>query len=369
MRIGWVVTGGFDRSGRDRVVPALLWTVERLAARHDVVVFVLRHYQQPSTYSLRGATIVDVGRTDGLPWFRLARQFRKLSKAVEAHGPFDVLHGCWGVPGGVLAAAVGRWRHVPSVATFDSGELESLPDIDYGLQRSMRTRAPIRTAAKWADRLLVCTEYMAARARARGMAAHVLPFGIDTAMFSPPPVRPEGPPWRLLQVASLNLVKDQRMLLAALQRVVREEPDTHLDLVGEDTLGGLLPAVARGLGLDAHVTFHGFQRTDCLPAFYQRAHVYVQSSRHEAAGVSVLEASAAGVPTVGTRVGYVADWARDAAVAVPMQDPDALATAILAMLRDPDRRARVASEARRRAVAHDADWTAAALTQLYRTLA
>ena len=41
MRIGLVVSGGVDRSGRERVTPSLLWLVERLARRHDVHVFVL----------------------------------------------------------------------------------------------------------------------------------------------------------------------------------------------------------------------------------------------------------------------------------------------------------------------------------------
>ncbi len=47
MRIGPVVTGGVNRTGRERVVPTLLWLVERLARRHDVHVFALHHYRKP----------------------------------------------------------------------------------------------------------------------------------------------------------------------------------------------------------------------------------------------------------------------------------------------------------------------------------
>ena len=56
------------------------------------------------------------------------------------------------------------------------------------------------------------------------------------------------------------------------------------------------------------------------------------SSRHEAAAVVVLEAAASGVATVGTAVGYVADWNPDRAVAVPVQDAEALANAIADLL-------------------------------------
>jgi glycosyltransferase involved in cell wall biosynthesis len=62
----------------------------------------------------------------------------------------------------------------------------------------------------------------------------------------------------------------------------------------------------------------------------------------------VCEAAAAGVPTVGTAVGVVADLAPDAAIAVTPGDPVALADAIVAMLTDPERRERMGERARQR---------------------
>jgi glycosyltransferase involved in cell wall biosynthesis len=169
----------------------------------------------------------------------------------------------------------------------------------------------------------------------------------------------------LLRVASLNRVKDDPTLLHALARLVERRLDVHLDIVGEDTMGGNTQALARALGLESRVTFHGFQATDRLAAFYARAHLHVVSSRHEAAGVVVLEAAAARLPTVGTAVGYVADWHPDRAMAVPVQDPAALATAIDEMLHDPRRRDRLASAAREWTLTHDADWTAEQFERIY----
>ncbi len=79
----------------------------------------------------------------------------------------------------------------------------------------------------------------------------------------------------------------------------------------------------------------------------------------------MLEAACTETMTVGTAVGHVADWDPDRAVAVPVQDPRALASAISALLRDPARRTRIAAAARRWALAHDADWTAKAFEMLY----
>ncbi|MGC4081373.1 MAG: hypothetical protein QM736_04475 [Vicinamibacterales bacterium] len=56
MRIAFVATGGFDRSGQDRIIPSLLWLIERLARTHDVTVYVLRYHDTPCRYPLAGAT-------------------------------------------------------------------------------------------------------------------------------------------------------------------------------------------------------------------------------------------------------------------------------------------------------------------------
>lgn len=363
MRIGLVVSGGFDPSGRERVIPALVWLVERLARRHAVHVFVLRYFDAPRTYELAGATVHDLGRPVGV-----RRQRAALSRALQAAGRFDVLHAYWATPAGVVAGIAGRARRTPVVVTLDSGELVALPEIAYGLQRTWRGRAAVKLACRLAARVTVCSAFMQALARDRGIDARFVPLGVDCAAFNEA-VRPaEGPPWRLLQVASLNRVKDQATLLRALADLRRRGLDVGLDLVGEDTLDGSLQTLAADLDLTFHVTFHGFLSTGALPARYGSAHLYVQSSRHEAAGVAVLEAAACGVPVVGTAVGYVKDWARLRAAAVPPGVPGALAEAITDLLRDPDRRARLASSARAWAATHDADWTAEQFEEIYRGL-
>src|SRR5258707_8234658 len=110
MRIGLVVTGGVDRSGRDRVTPILLWLIERLARRHDVHVFVLHYYPHPCSYPLLGATVHDIGRVEGLRGLRRTRQRRRLSAAIDVNGRFDVLHAYQGIPAIVSAPVARRLR-------------------------------------------------------------------------------------------------------------------------------------------------------------------------------------------------------------------------------------------------------------------
>jgi glycosyltransferase involved in cell wall biosynthesis len=372
VRIALVVAGGVDRSGRERVTPALLWLIERLAARHQVVVYVLRYHDRPCTYPLCGATIRDLGSPNGLP-----RQYSRLVAAMRRDGPFDVVHGYQALPSGLCAALAGVRLRVPSLVTFDSGEFVALPEVGddsddcprgYGLQIRARHRVAVAATARLAARVTVCTEYQERLARAHGVAAEVVAIGVDVRLF-PSRERSEGPPWRLLQVASLNPVKDQTTLLHAFQRLLSRPLDVHLDLVGEDTMRGAMAAVARELNLTARVTFHGVQPSDALPVLYQRAHLFVLSSRHEAANVVVLEAAASGLATVGTNVGYLADWSPDRAIVVNPGDPSALADAVAGLIADAPARRRLAAAAREWTLAHDADWTARRFEQLYASLA
>jgi glycosyltransferase involved in cell wall biosynthesis len=369
MRIALVVSGGFDQSGRERVTPALLWLAERLAAKHDVSIYVLRYHDRPCIYSLVGATVHDLGSPSGI-----RRQLSALVTTMRRDGPFDVVHGYLALPSGLAAALAGRRLNVPSIVTCDSGEFVAVPDIGYGLQLRVRQRVSVWIASRLATQVTVCTHYQEQLARAHGVRPVVIPIGVDVRRFSAQSSVREsdrgeraalpGRPARLLQVASLNAVKDQLTLLSALQRV----ENAHLDIVGEDTLRGAVAGHAERLGLSSRVTFHGFQPTDVLSTFYRRADLFVLSSRHEAANVAVLEAAVCGVPTVGTRVGYLADWSDERAATVPPGDPVALATAINALLADPDRKQRLASAAQNWALAHDADWTAGKFEELYRAL-
>ena len=369
MRIALVVAGGVDESARERVTPALLWLVERLARRHQLIVYVMRYHDRPRSYPLLGATVHDLGSPRGV-W----HQHRALVSAMRRDGPFDVVHGYQALPSGLAAALAGRRLGIPSVATFDSGEFVAMPDVGtgYGLQLRARHRLAVSAAAKLAHLVTVCSQYQQRLGEKRGVRTTVIPIGVDTARF-PLAQRRDGPPWRLIHVASLNPVKDQAALVRAVGQLASRSIDVHLDLVGENTMGSAIPDLVRDLGLGSRITVHGFQPTDALSSFYQRAHLFVLSSRHEAANVAVLEASASGVPVVGTAVGHLADWTAKnhagKALTVAPGDPSALADVVERMLNDPTARREFAEAARAWTLAHDADWTARTFEALYGQIA
>jgi len=360
MKIAILVLGGLHPSGREQVVPSLLALLSELAKQHDVHAFALRHLDKPQSYALNGFSVHDLGR----PW----AQARAVARAMTAHGPFDIVHGFWADPAGALAARMGRRFGIPSVATFDSGEFESIPAIAYGSQRTAAGRRAVSEALS-ATRIHVCTEFMARKVAAHAASAAVIPLTSIAAGASPHAVREIGASsLRIVQVASLSRVKNQRLLIDALA-MLPESTAAHLDLIGEDLLDGDLQRRAIRAGVSARVTFHGFLPQDRLRPILANADLYVQTSLHEAAAVAVLEAAANGLPVIGTRVGHVADWAPDRAHAIDAADAAALSAAIVAARTEASHTAAMAARARRWVMDRDASWMAEQFDDLYRRTA
>jgi glycosyltransferase involved in cell wall biosynthesis len=366
VKIVVVAPGGFDRSGRERVIPALLWLVERLARRNQVHICTLDEREPPGSYPLLGATVHTFGRISGPAGTRSLRLWRPLMRRLAAIGQPDVIHGFWAGASGVLAGLLGRRLGIPAVLSIGGGELVWLPEIGYGGRSSWRGRIQAALALRLARVVTVGSRYAAQPLR--GHAVQIVPLGVDMARFSAVAERPAGPPWRLLHIASVNRVKDQPTLLRALRLIVDRAPDAQLDWVGEDTLNGAMQRPCDALGLAGHVRFHGFLPSDAVAPLYRAAHLHLLSSRHESQAVVVGEAAAAGVPTVGTAVGVLAELAPEAAWAVPVGDAKALAAGALALLDDPPRRERMGRAAQAWARAHDADWTATRFEEIYQGL-
>ncbi len=365
MKVALVVPGGVDRSGEQRVIPALLWLIERLAQRLELHVFALHQEPEPARYELLGATVHNIGRA----WTRL----RTLGALLAEHRrrPFAVLHGFWATPPGVLAAIAGGMLGRPVVLHLAGGELVALPDISYGALRGARSRLWVRVALYGASRITAASSPMIEAAAQLGVQVERLPLGVDLARWPVHEPRPrvEGRPARLLHVGSLNLVKDQRTLLLAASVLYQRGAPFRLEIAGADTLSGAVQNFAESLGLSGHVWFHGFVPQSQLRPLMEAADLLLVSSRHEAGPVVMLEAAVAGVPTVGTAVGHVRDWSPDAAVAVPVGDYEGLARETMALIADEARRVRLAMAAQALAVREDADWTAQRVVALYHELA
>ncbi len=130
--------------------------------------------------------------------------------------------------------------------------------------------------------------------------------------------------------------KDQANLLRAAALIIKEEPRARFLIVGEGPLRGALERLADSLGVRSVVLFPG-QQTDPRP-WLQALDVYCQPSWGEGMGSVLLEAMACRVPIAATTAGGIPEVVEDgrSALLVPPRDPQVLARAVLAILRDPD---------------------------------
>jgi len=364
MKIALVLPGGVDRSGTHRVIPCLLWLIERLAAEHEVHVFALHQEPRPGRWPLLGAQVVNIGARPRWP--------RAVAALMAEHrlGPFDVVHGFWAAGPGLAAAAFARLAGVPNILTLPGGDLAALPDIGYGVRLSRRGRAMVRLALAGADRITVPSRQLGREAVALGIETIRIPLGVAIDRWPiRQPRRRRDATVRLVHVANLNPVKDQATLLAALGRLAEDGVDYRLDVIGLDTLDGAVQERAAELGLADRIRFRGFLPHAETRPWIEAADLLVMSSRHEAGPLVALEAALAGVPTIGTAVGHIADWAPEAALAVPVGDAGALAAAVARLAADEAERLRIAHAAQALAIAEDADFTATRMLALYRELA
>jgi glycosyltransferase involved in cell wall biosynthesis len=147
-------------------------------------------------------------------------------------------------------------------------------------------------------------------------------------------------------VARLAPVKNHELLLGAWKLVLEGCPEAVLLVVGNGSQESRLRAQAASLGLGDAVRFLGF-RLD-IPELLQALDVFVLSSRSEGLSLTLLEAEAAGLPIVATRVGGNPEVVCDgeSGILVPSGEPRPLAEALARLLQDPALRARMGERGR-----------------------
>ncbi|HVR30119.1 MAG TPA: glycosyltransferase family 4 protein [Thermoanaerobaculia bacterium] len=142
----------------------------------------------------------------------------------------------------------------------------------------------------------------------------------------------------LLFAGSLTMEKRVDRLLRLVAALRPDHPELRLWIAGEGPLRSRLEATARELGVAPAIRFLGPR--DDLPDLLAAADLLVLASDSEGMPGVVLEAGAAGRPVVATAVGGVAECVlpEETALLVPPHDEAGLATAVTALLADPNRR-------------------------------
>ncbi len=151
-----------------------------------------------------------------------------------------------------------------------------------------------------------------------------LKYGLDTSA----PV--------ITNVGILRSVKGHEVTLKSVKKVVESVPDARFLIVGDGPRRKELENMANEMGILEHVTFTGFVRD--IPEIYSFSDVAVLSSWSEGLPQSLLQAMAAGVPVVASKVGGVPEIVvhEKTGVLIEPGDNEALGKAIIQILNSPD---------------------------------
>jgi glycosyltransferase involved in cell wall biosynthesis len=229
--------------------------------------------------------------------------------------------------------------------------------------------ALVRSNLAGATAVVTPSDWLASELGALGVAEsniRVIPNGVDHTVFRPrersacrTELNLDADTPLVVYVGRLTIAKGVVDLLKAWTRVRRTFPTAHLALVGpaSDSMPGL-PS--------AGVLTPGAVDAATAALWLSAADVVAVPSHYEGFGLSALEAMASARPVVATRVGGLPEVVTaDAGALVDPHDPDALATALLGMLEDPDGASATGLVGTRAAAKYSWEATALAFGKLY----
>lgn len=151
-----------------------------------------------------------------------------------------------------------------------------------------------------------CTEDTARRVRALGArrVAVVTQVALSDALLATLEAvepRPAPPPWRLTMVGALVPLKAPHLVLKALSTI--DDLPWRLEVYGDGPGRTRLQDLAREIGVDSRVTFHGAVGHDVLLTRLGDCHALVFAGLHDSGGMVCGEALAAGLEVVALRLG------------------------------------------------------------------
>lgn len=213
-----------------------------------------------------------------------------------------------------------------------------------------------------------------------GAKTRIIPNGVDAERYRRrPDVLPQKSGPVILAVGQVKPRKGIHILAAALPRIRAVIPDAQAVIIGDTEADpgyvASIRAQAAADGVGDAIKFAGRITEESLLGWFHTADVFALPAlniggRFEGFGLVYLEASAAGLPVIGTHDCGAEDAIRNGETGflVPQGDPAALAEAIIRLLRDPALRAQMGTAGAAFAAAQTWGRVAARVAEVYSTV-
>jgi len=265
---------------------------------------------------------------------------------VVRHGGYNLIHNHLEAYSGV-GVLLGQLTNIPVISSYHNTSFApqtwiALPGIRE--LRSAYSHLSIRYALANSDRVTGCSQAVLQSLRIQSRpSARVIYYGVDISRAVPPHERSalrhslglaDSAP-TIIHVGRFLPQKNHVAVLRVFQQVHLARPDAQLVLVGS---GPLLPRIVdtvKSLSLSGSVRFLGL-RSDAQQLL-AIADVFLFPSLFEGFGLAALEATAAGLPVVGSRIPGLAEVIDDGKNGF-LHDPgdtDGMAQSVLRVLADP----------------------------------
>jgi len=271
--------------------------------------------------------------------FHLARLLRRER--------ISVINGHYLEPYFIYLAFAGWLMRIPVVISVHGA------DVDVYTEQPLMRRLACDLTMRLAARIVACSNALAVQ------TARLCPDARGKVTFIHNAIRPSEdesagrpgvPPTPFWLFASRHVAKKGiDVLLRAFARIAADVPEASLVLVGDGPLLVEHQKLAGSLGVERRVLFVGGVPHVDVKSFIDACAVFVLPSRSEPFGLVILEAALSRKGIVATRVGGVPEILTDGVdgVLVDPDDPDALATQVVRLLRSPDLTDRLGAEAHR----------------------
>lgn len=312
--------------GSERMVVQLSAALASVPNWHPIIV----HHEFPEL-----APLVAEAKGLGIETRALAPATINIVRVLAEIGGFlrdaraTVFHAHLPWPLSCRSALIGaKLARVPAIVA--SAHLHTV--LPFPWQRVQVRMAPV-------DRYLAVSDFVARGLTDLGVnpaRISIVHNGVSVAADTIPSTTRATGRHSIATVARLVEQKGHLVLLEAL----KELPDVSLVIAGDGPLRASLEAITREWGLDDRVLFLG--EVDDVPAVLAQAEIFVLTSFNEGLPLAVLEAMAAGLPVVATRVGGTPELVTpgENGVLVDPGDPIGTRSAIRALLDDADLAAR-----------------------------
>jgi glycosyltransferase involved in cell wall biosynthesis len=259
-----------------------------------------RRARHPEAAAVTWQKYFSIPGNAGLPAAGAFLAARILPAILKTHRetPFDLIHAHAALPCGHAAELISRRLSIPFVVSVHG--LDAFFTRQAGVIAGNSCKRVAERVYRSASAVICISEKVRERVIAETQASvTVIHNGVDVQKFFPEKKSTAG--LRVLSVGNLIAIKGHALLLRAFAGVLRDAPESSLEIIGDGPERKRLRQLAAKLGIANRVHFSGRRSRDYVARAMRRCAVFALPSSYEGLGCVYLEAMACAKPVIGCR--------------------------------------------------------------------